>query len=108
MKAAHMTSSGRKLGIAKIGKDEPNTTVVVATRHYGYYKTSECYIIGCQGEYGVKPGDTATYTTDTGNGYRNENERLDIEDVLQLDSEGNIKSQEGNVDLKARYTYVMK
>ena len=108
MKAYHLTSSGRKLGLKKIAKDEPNCTIVVATRHYGYDKKTPCFIIGTRGDYNVKAGDTSSYTIDTGNGYRNVNERLTIEHILHI-RDGNIINTEGQAtNLEARYTFVMK
>lgn len=57
MKAHHLTSSGRKLGMRKICKDEPNCTVLAVTREYGFGKKVDAFIIGCSGDYGVKPDD---------------------------------------------------
>ena len=114
MKAAHLTSSGRKLGLTKILRDEPNCTIVIATRHYGYDKTSECFIIGCRGSYGIKPGDTKSYTIDTGMGYRMNGERLDIEHILQVEngkvveSDGRKRRPDCPPEMDARYTWVMK
>jgi len=110
MKAYHLTTSGRKLGLRKILRDEPNCTIVVATRHYGWGKSVPVFIIGCAGEYGVKAGDESSYTIDTGNGYRNQDECLDIVDVLQV-VDGKIQDTDDDYDLCGfgnRYTYVMK
>ncbi len=111
MKAHHLTSSGRKLGLKKILRDEPNCTIIVATRHYGYDKAVKCFIIGCQGDYGVKTGDVSSYTIDTGNGYSIQGENLDIEHVIQVEG-GEVKKGFHNaaaaVGLENRYTWVMK
>ncbi len=114
MKAHHLTSSGRKLGLRKILRDEPNCTIVIATRHYGYDKSSECFIIGGRSDYGIKPGDTQTYTIDTGMGYRMNGERLDIEHILQVEN-GKVVQSDGHKvncsfppEMDARYTWVMK
>ena len=116
MKAHHLTTSGRKLGLKKIIRDEPNTTILVATREHGYGQLVECYILGCPGDYGVKAGDRTTYTIDTGNGYKNRNSTLHIERVIQV-KDGVIVEMDGRTvhpsmplppTLKARYTWVMK
>ena len=119
MKAAHLTSSGRKLGLRKIMRDEPNCTIIVATRHYSWDKAVPCFIIGAQDpdRYGVEAGDKCTYTIDTGNGYRNQGNRLDIEGVIQVVDGavvGELPDFAAQLDpgpgdkLAARYTYVMK
>jgi hypothetical protein len=116
MKAHHMTSSGRKLGLKKILREEPDCTIVVATRHYGYDKKVPLFIAGSPSfdDYGVKSGDKTTYTIDTGNGYRCEGERLDIEHVIQV-VDGKVTKVNGKLwnenklpELPARYTFVMK
>ena len=114
MKAHHLTSSGRKLGLKKIVRDEPNCTILIAEREYGYGKKVSCFIIGCAGDYGVKPGDECSYTIDTGMGYRNQGERLTIEHILQVkggvvvESDG-VKRTDGLLpDVENAYTWVMK
>ena len=48
-----------------------NETIIVAKRESGYDKYSRIFISGSQGDYGVKAGDHAYYTQDTGMGYTN-------------------------------------
>ena len=106
MKAYHLTNSGRKLGIKKILKDEPDCTLLVATRSHGYDKRVPCYIIGSRGDYGVKAGDNVFHTIDTGNGYRNQDMPMTVEAVLTV-VDGKIQEPvEGKMD--SRFTFVMK
>ena len=104
MKASHLTSSGRKLGLKKICRDEPNCTVLVVERNYGYDKSCPAFIIGCSNDYGVKRGDTASYKIDTGMGYKGEGD-MKIMDVLHI-VDGAIK--EGSTEHENAYTWVMK
>lgn len=108
MKAYHLTTSGRKLGLKKICKDEPDCTIVIAQRHLDHFgdRKVPVFIIGCRSDYGVQAGDKTTYTVDTGNGYRDKNKRLEIEGVLTV-IDGQIQEEmKGKMD--ARYTFVMK
>jgi len=116
MKAHHMTSSGRKLGLPKVIREEPNCTIVVATRHYGYDKQVPLFLTGsqCDSDYGVKSGDISSYTIDTGMGYKCADEQLDIEHVIQVKN-GEVVSVNGKrwtedklPAIPARYTFVMK
>ena len=119
MKAYHLTNSGRKLNLKKIFRDEPNSTVLMATRKVGYNKYVPVFIIGCPGTYGVKPGDQTTYTIDTGNGYRCRNQELEIEHIMQVKN-GELVEVDGQEipkgldgkgvipQIDARYTFVMK
>ena len=104
MKAHHLTSSGRKLGLKKIIRDEPNCTILVVDREHGYGKTVRAFIIGAAGDYGVKPGDSAQYTIDTGLGHKGGGS-MDIVDVLTI--EDGIQT-EGAFDHINAYTWVMK
>ncbi len=114
MKAAHLTSCGRKLGLPKIVKHETDCTIIVGERHYGWGKTSMVNIVGSRGDYGVSPGDKTTYTVDTGNGYRNRGEQLDIHHVLHIADGQLIKVNGRKVEAQpvpvgmTNYTYVMK
>ena len=114
MKAYHLTKSGRKLNLKKIFRDEPDSTVVMATRTRGWNQEVPVFIIGCPGDYGVKPGDASTYTIDTGNGYRERNQPLKIEHIFQVKN-GVIVGADGKAvadgvipETDARYTFVMK
>ena len=113
MKARHMTSSGRKLGLKKILRDEPDCSIIVATRTHGWDKKVPCFIIGCRNDYSVKQGDMSSHTIDTGMGYTNTDRDLLIEDVLQVKN-GMVYEINGvKVDpcvpkWNARYTFVMK
>lgn len=103
MKAYHLTTSGRKLGLKKICRDEPNCTIVVGKREVGG-RMVDCFIIGAQGDYGVKRGDEAEYIVDTGNGYKGGG-YLHIEDVLQVRNGAIVK---GATEWDNAYTWVMK
>lgn len=108
MKAHHLTE-GHKCSLSKIARSEyhKDCTILVATRHYGWNKTSKVFIIGAQGDYGVKAGDQVQHIIDTGNGYRGGYERLDIEGVLQVRN-GMFEGPQELVRLPARSTFVMK
>lgn len=115
MKAVHLTSSGRKLGLAKVAREQGPCTIILAKRHYGWTKSVECTITGAQGSYGVQPGDTAVYTIDTGNGYKCRGSRLDIHHILQVNSDGMVIESDGEKCAPTpiptgvnRYTWVMK
>ena len=114
MKAHHLTTSGRKLNLRKIFRDEPDATVIMATRHYGYNKRVPVFIIGCRSDYKVNPGKQSTYTIDTGMGYKCRDCVLDIEHIFQVEN-GRIIEADGVArndgvipQTDARYTYVMK
>jgi len=113
MKAYHLTSSGRKLGLRKIVRDEPDCTLLIAERLVNG-RFVPVFIIGARADYGVSPGDKTTYTLDTGNGYRNDGEQLNIEHYLQIKN-GKVIESDGKAhktgelpDVEARYTFVMK
>lgn len=106
MKAHHLTTSGRKLGLKKICKDEPNCTIVVADREAGG-RTIRCFIIGAAGDYGVKPGSEGEYTIDTGNGYKGGG-YLHILDQLQVRNGKIISAKIGTTCWESAYTWVMK
>jgi len=103
MKAHHLTTSGRKLGLKKIARDEPNCTVVVARRDCGSTLV-DCFIIGCAGDYGVARGEAHGYVIDTGNGYKGAG-CLEIKDVLQIRDGVIVK---GSPEHDNAYTWVMK
>jgi hypothetical protein len=115
MKAHHLTTSGRKLGLAKVAREQGPCTIILATRHYGYGKAVKAIITGCAGDYGVKAGDQSKYTIDTGMGYKNQGERLDIEQVIQVDADGAMIEADGQScepqpvpKVENQYTWVMK
>ena len=108
MKAAHMTSSGRKLGLKKIVKHEPNITIFAITREYGYGKKVDAFVTS-HGGSGVKVGEELTYTIDTGNGYKMNGERLVVNDIFIV-KDGVItnKTSEELKQVQNAYTWVMK
>lgn len=99
MKAWHLTSSGRKLGLKKICRDEPNVTCIVASRD-----GVPAFILGSAGNYGVAADEIHGYVIDTGNGYKGAG-CLEIIDVLQI-RDGEIVK--GSSDHANAYTWVMK
>jgi hypothetical protein len=116
MRAAHLASTPRKISLAKVAREEPNCTVILAKRFWGFDKEAEVFIIGSASEndYNVKAGDKSTYTIDTGNGYRNYNEKLEIEHVLML-KDGKVVRHDGKTceprelpEGENRHAYVMK
>ncbi len=84
-------------------------TVLVAQRHYGYGKKVPLFIFGSgTSGYNCKAGDRKCYTQDTGNGYKYDGERLTIENVVVIDKQGSIDSQ-NNIGLdEKRNIWVMK
>lgn len=102
MKAYHLTSSGRKLGLTKICRDEPDCTILVAKRD----GKVDAFIIGCSSscDYGVKKGSRSSYIIDTGNGYKGSG-FLHIKDVLQV---RNGVIVQGSSEWDNAYTWVMK
>ena len=99
MKAIHI--SNNKVSISKILENENDCTIIAATRHSPKGPVP-CFIVGSQGNYKVKNGDVAKYTIDTGNGYREKNSLLDIEDII------NINDHHSHSNFGRRYVYVMK
>jgi hypothetical protein len=108
MKAYHLTTSGRKLGLKKIIKEEPDCTIICATRHYSYNKSTECFIIGSRSEYGVQPGDKSTYIIDTGNGHKGDGyDELTINHIIHVEN-GQVTNDVNISDIPNAYTWVMK
>lgn len=84
MRDSNIVSTPRKVSLQRIVQESNTCTIISATRHYGVGKTSQVHIVGSQGEYGVDAGDEALYTIDTGNGYRHQNSRLEIDHIYQV------------------------
>ncbi len=103
MKAYHLTTSGRKLGLKKIAADEPNCTVLVANRNHGMGKV-RAFIIGSGHGYDVFEGQIHGYTIDTGNGHKG-SDRMEILDVIEI-RDGVITK--GSSDHENASTWVMK
>ena len=108
MKAHHLTSSVRKLGLRKICRDEPNCTILQVTRYYNG-KTVDAFIVGARGDYNVKRGDNVTYTIDTGNGYRCDGERMTVNCVIDVENGEITNLDAGTIRMiDNAYTWVMK
>ena len=83
-------------------------TIIVARRQSGYDTHSNIFIHGCAGDYGVKAGDKVCYTQDTGNGYKCVDYELEIENIIQIATDGTITS-ENDIGLnEKRRLWVMK
>lgn len=109
MKAHHLTSSGRKLGLKKICRDEPNCVILAVTRGYSFNKNVDAFIIDHSGSRpNVHPGDQATYTIDTGNGH-GASGSIHINQVLVVDN-GVITNVDADIvaTIPNAYTWVMK
>lgn len=88
--------------------ENSNDTILVATRHYGYDKTSKIYVHGSGIGYKVKAGDRVTYTQDTGMGHKCIGYQLDIENVVEMHPDGSMTA-ENDIGLKGkRRLWVMK
>ena len=103
MKAHHLTTSGRKLGLTKIARDEPNCTVLVVNRNHGM-STVRAFIIGSGHGYDVFEGQIHGFTIDTGNGHKG-SDRMEILDVIEI-KDGVITKGSGDHENAA--TWVMK
>jgi hypothetical protein len=91
MRAAHLASTPRKQSIkVAIEYANPNTTVLVATRHYSWNKSSPVFILGSGRGYETAANPNSKYTVDTGNGYRFKGERLEIHNIIEVNEYGAI------------------
>jgi hypothetical protein len=118
MKAAHLTSSGRKLGLAKVAREQGECSILIAKRFYGWDKSADLFLTGCgNSDYGVAPGDEVQYTIDTGMGYTHRDSKMVIQHVLQINADGKVVSRDGIAcpprdipkgECENRYTWVMK
>jgi len=83
-------------------------TIIVGKREISYGKSSKVFIYGSGQGYDVKVGEVTRYTQDTGNGYKNKGYSLEIENIIEIDKDGNITAHnEIDVDKKRRL-WVMK
>ena len=83
-------------------------TILVAKRQRSWDKYSKIFIHGAPGNYGVQSDTKTMYTQDTGMGYKCRNHRLIVENVIHIDEEGNITS-ENDIGLnEKRRLWVMK
>jgi len=107
--AGNLFSAPRSIKSAYKEWDGYEQTVLVAQRQYGYGKSSSIHIFGSGNSgYDCKAGDNKCYTQDTGNGHRNDGERLVIENVITIDKAGNMTA-ENDVGLNERRSvWVMK
>jgi hypothetical protein len=104
MKAHHLTSSGRKLGLKKIAREEPGTTILVVRRDHGT-QLVDAFIIGSGHGYGIAKDEIHGYVIDTGMGYKGAG-CMTIIDVVEVNDDGEITS--GRTDHANAYTWVMK
>lgn len=85
-------------------------TILVAQRERGYNRYSRIFVSGsdCEESYGVKAGDHASYTQDTGMGYRNRDKHLKIENTILIQG-GKIVHKDNDIGLnEKRRVWVMK
>ena len=113
MRAAHIAATPRKVSIDRIIKEEPNCTIIVATRHRSWDQLIPVFIIGSPSDYNVKAGDTTSYTVDTGNGYRERDRKLDIHHIIQVKDGAVITidgSESGTIDsaFSTAHSFAMK
>ena len=89
---ASCLTDGKKTTVADVVKN--NSTILVCKRHRSDWgdKTTDIWVRG-SGGYGVKVGDNKSYTQDTGNGYRCQGYRLEIENVITVDKHGKVESE---------------
>lgn len=114
MKAHHLTSSGRKLNLARIIQDHPTCTVLAVTSETSKGNVDR-FIIGSGHNYDVNAGDGAQTTIDTGLGHRDRGDLMMINNVFEFTNSictkvnGEIRSADlGLPETKAAYTFVMK
>ena len=114
MKAHHLTTSGRKLNLARILRDHPTCTVLAVTSETSKGDVDR-FIIGSGHGYGVKPGDIEHSTIDTGMGHRDRGDQMTINQVFEFTNGicTKVNGQPRSADLglpqtEAAYTFVMK
>lgn len=95
-------------GVIEQWGDDDQTIIVARRQNGGTF--SKIFISGsaCPSDYGVKAGDVALYTQDTGCGYRNQEKELFIENVIRVKA-GVIKTTVNDMGFnEKRRCWVMK